>query len=61
MTLRQHIDTAVSMGTNLKRAVVVNYKMGLESGDPEEKDIRQLTEEEKQILIDEGLLKKRKR
>ncbi|MDP3052909.1 MAG: hypothetical protein Q8N22_03090 [bacterium] len=61
MNLRQHINMARGLGIAHATAVIVNFKMGLRSGDPKETDISQLTKEEKQILINAGLLKKMRR
>lgn len=58
MTLRQHIDLAIAIGTSHKTAVVANFKMGLEAQDLEETDISQLTKKEIGFLKEEGLLKK---
>ncbi len=53
MDLRGHIDTAVRMGTPLKTAVIVNYRMGNER---KERDLSQLKKKELKILLKEGLI-----
>lgn len=56
MNLRQRIDAARGLGIAFETAVIVSYRMGLKSCDPKERDNGQLTEDEKQILTNEGLL-----
>jgi len=67
MNLRDHIDLDMQVNNakvgskTHKRAVLVNYKMGLASGEKRETDISQLTKLEKGFLKEAGLLPKRKR
>ena len=54
--LREHIDIAVARGIPRPIAVLVNYEMGMQVGDPEETDISLLTDEERIILKEQGLI-----